>query len=87
MDVVAFGEVLWDIIDGVPHIGGAPFNFAAHAVQCGLSSALVSAVGSKPNGDKTEWGQTTFAGVVVGLGGFVMSDPSVRQLRVQLHVG
>lgn len=52
MDVVAFGEVLWDIIDGVPHIGGAPFNFAAHAAQCGLSSALVSAVGSDELGTR-----------------------------------
>ena len=44
-DVVAFGEILWDVIDGVPHIGGAPFNFAAHAARCGLKSAIVSAVG------------------------------------------
>ena len=45
-DVIAFGEILWDIIDGVPHIGGAPFNFAAHAARCGLKSAIVSAVGN-----------------------------------------
>jgi len=44
-DVIAFGEVLWDIIDGVPHIGGAPFNFAAHVVKCGLSASIVSSVG------------------------------------------
>ena len=30
-DIVAFGEILWDVIDGVPHLGGAPFNFAARA--------------------------------------------------------
>lgn len=46
MDVVAFGEILWDVIDGVPHIGGAPFNFAAHAARCGMKSAIVSAVGN-----------------------------------------
>lgn len=45
VDVVSFGEVLWDVIDGVPHIGGAPFNFAAHIARCGLTSSLVSAVG------------------------------------------
>ena len=44
-DVVAFGEVLWDVIDGVPHIGGAPFNFAAHIARFGLKSAVISAVG------------------------------------------
>lgn len=44
-DVVAFGEVLWDIIDGMPHIGGAPLNFAAHVAKCGLTASLVSSVG------------------------------------------
>jgi len=51
-DVIAFGEVLWDIIDGVPHIGGAPFNFAAHVVKCGLSAAIVSSVGKDELGDR-----------------------------------
>ena len=45
MDVLAFGEILWDVIDGEAHLGGAPFNFAAHAARCGLDSAIVSAVG------------------------------------------
>ena len=36
-DVVAFGEVLWDIIDGMPHIGGAPLNFAAHVSYFAVS--------------------------------------------------
>ena len=45
-DVMAFGEILWDIIDGVPHIGGAPFNFAAHVVKCGMSASIVSSVGN-----------------------------------------
>ena len=45
MDVVAFGEILWDVIDGEAHIGGAPFNLAAHAVRCGLRAAAVSRVG------------------------------------------
>ena len=40
MDVVAFGEILWDVIDGVPHLGGAPFNFAAHAARLGLKTAI-----------------------------------------------
>lgn len=44
-DVIAFGEVLWDVIDGVPHLGGAPLNFAAHVRQCGMSSAIISSVG------------------------------------------
>jgi fructokinase len=45
LDVVAFGEILWDVIDGEAHIGGAPFNLAAHAARCGLCAATVSCVG------------------------------------------
>lgn len=46
IDLIAFGEILWDIIDGCPHLGGAPFNLAAHASLCGLNTAVVSAVGN-----------------------------------------
>jgi fructokinase len=45
LDVVAFGEILWDEIDDESHIGGAPFNLAAHAVRCGVRAAVVSRVG------------------------------------------
>ncbi|NCB29615.1 MAG: carbohydrate kinase [Clostridia bacterium] len=49
-DVVACGEVLWDLINDEAHIGGAPFNMAAHAVRCGLRAALVSSVGDDERG-------------------------------------
>jgi len=45
LDVVSVGEVLWDVIEGVPHLGGAPFNFAAHCALCGLKTAMISSVG------------------------------------------
>lgn len=44
--LLSFGEVLWDIIEGKPHIGGAPFNLAAHAVRCRMESYLVTRVGA-----------------------------------------
>lgn len=50
--LIAFGEVLWDVIDGVPYIGGAPFNLAAHAVRCGVEASLVSAVGADDLGQR-----------------------------------
>ncbi|MCD9017155.1 PfkB family carbohydrate kinase [Parachryseolinea silvisoli] len=46
MNVLAFGEILWDIIEGQEHLGGAPFNFAAHAAQCGNSSFIISRLGN-----------------------------------------
>ncbi|REE05534.1 PfkB family carbohydrate kinase [Marinoscillum furvescens] len=52
MKVLAFGEVLWDFIEGEKHFGGAPLNFAAHVVQCGGESAIVSAVGKDKLGEE-----------------------------------
>lgn len=45
MKIAAFGEILWDIIGEKTSLGGAPLNFAAHAVKCGLPSAIISAFG------------------------------------------
>ncbi|MEQ9302912.1 MAG: PfkB family carbohydrate kinase [Marinoscillum sp.] len=50
--VLAFGEVLWDFIEGDKHFGGAPINFAAHMVQCGREAAIVTAVGEDKLGDQ-----------------------------------
>lgn len=45
MKSLAFGEILWDIINGDPHLGGAPLNFASHIAQCGAQSFIISRVG------------------------------------------
>ncbi|MFO7731581.1 MAG: PfkB family carbohydrate kinase [Spirochaetia bacterium] len=50
MKTLAFGEVLWDIINGKEYIGGAPFNLASHLAQMGAESAMVSAVGDDERG-------------------------------------
>jgi fructokinase len=45
MSIISIGEVLWDIFDEARHIGGAPFNFAAHAARLGHRVWFISAVG------------------------------------------
>jgi len=45
MKVLSFGELLWDIIEGKPYIGGAPFNLASHLAKMGIKSTYLSAVG------------------------------------------
>jgi fructokinase len=45
MKILAYGEILWDIIEGNEHLGGAPFNFAAHSAKCGAESYIVSRLG------------------------------------------
>lgn len=51
MKILAFGEVLWDFIDGEKYFGGAPLNFAAHVVKCGEESGIVTALGTDKLGD------------------------------------
>ena len=72
-DVMAFGEILWDVIDGVPHIGGAPFNFAAHVAKCGLTSSIISSVGEDDLGRRAKE-QVAALGVD---GAFVSVHPSL----------
>ena len=49
---LSFGEILWDIIEGVPHIGGAPFNLVAHLSLLGAEVTIVSAVGTDKLGQQ-----------------------------------
>ncbi len=45
MKLLAFGEILWDIVGEAKHLGGAPFNLAAHAVRCGCEATVLSRLG------------------------------------------
>ena len=48
--VVGIGEILWDILPEGKQLGGAPANFAYHAMALGSRSHIVSAVGHDPPG-------------------------------------
>jgi fructokinase len=48
--VLAIGEVLWDIIRGQEHIGGAPFNLAAHLSQLGCRVCILTRIGTDLRG-------------------------------------
>lgn len=50
MKIVAIGEVLWDVFPSSERLGGAPFNFAAHASRLGHQVQFVSAVGDDDRG-------------------------------------
>jgi fructokinase len=50
MRILVFGEVLYDLIDGRAHLGGAPLNFAVQAAARGARCALLSAVGDDARG-------------------------------------
>lgn len=48
--VLAVGEIVWDIIRGQEHIGGAPFNVAAHVAQLGGNASLLTRIGQDERG-------------------------------------
>ncbi|MEO8049438.1 MAG: PfkB family carbohydrate kinase [Acidobacteriota bacterium] len=50
MRIISIGEILWDVIGGQEHLGGALLNFSTHAARLGHEVSLVSAVGSDPRG-------------------------------------
>lgn len=50
--VLGLGEALWDMLPEGKKIGGAPANFAYHVGQCGLNSAVISAIGDDKLGNE-----------------------------------
>ncbi len=52
MKSLCFGAVLWDLIEGQEHLGGAPFNLAVHLRRLGFDSLMASAIGADDRGDR-----------------------------------
>jgi fructokinase len=50
--IVAIGEILWDVFPDGERLGGAPFNFAAQSARLGHLTALLSAVADDERGHK-----------------------------------
>ncbi len=48
--IAGIGELLWDVLPQGKQMGGAPYNFAFHAMQAGFDTHVVSAVGEDPDG-------------------------------------
>ena len=43
--IAGIGELLWDVLPSGKQLGGAPCNFAFHALQVGCESHVISAIG------------------------------------------
>ena len=50
-NIVSFGEILFDLIEGEPHLGGAPLNQAVQLKRLGADASIISAVGRDRLGD------------------------------------
>lgn len=51
LDVVCFGEVLWDLFPAHKKIGGAPLNVALRMNALGVKTTMISRVGADEEGD------------------------------------
>jgi len=60
--VVAFGEILWDLLPGGSKLGGAPFNFAYRANSLGNRGIIVSRLGQDDLG-RQAWEQVLSLGM------------------------
>jgi fructokinase len=50
--IVGIGEVLWDLLETGPQLGGAPANFAYHAHALGGEAHVITRIGSDQLGDE-----------------------------------
>ena len=50
MHLIGVGEILWDVVGGAEHLGGAGFNFCTHLARLGHRVSFVSAVGDDDRG-------------------------------------
>lgn len=51
MNLLTFGEIVWDVHGDNIHLGGAPLNLAVHTAALGKNAWIVSAVGQDRYGD------------------------------------
>lgn len=49
-NLVGVGEVLWDLLDSGPQLGGAPANFAYHARALGGDARVITRIGADERG-------------------------------------
>jgi len=50
--IAGIGELLWDVLDDVETLGGAPLNFAFHIQALGASGIPISTVGIDDRGQR-----------------------------------
>jgi fructokinase len=81
--IVAFGELLWDILPSCTVLGGAPFNFAYRVNSLGYTGLMVSRLG------RDELGRKAFDQVVqLGLDTtYIQWDDSLPTGTVQVSFG
>lgn len=65
-NILAFGEILWDLLPDGPVLGGAPFNFAARVHSLGHRARMISRLGRDDLGQRA-FDQATALGLDTSL--------------------
>jgi fructokinase len=81
--VIAVGEILWDLLPAGRQLGGAPANFIQHASSLGAGAGLVSRVGDDDLG-KEALGRLRARGVATDL---IQVDPEAPTGTVGVELG
>ncbi|MDA0205384.1 MAG: PfkB family carbohydrate kinase [Acidobacteria bacterium] len=83
--IVAIGEILWDVFPDGERLGGAPFNFAAQAAGLGHRTALLSAVAGDARGRRAlaEAQRLAVATELIG----TVAEPPTGYVTVSVNVG
>jgi len=80
--IAGIGELLWDVLPQGKQLGGAPCNFAFHAMQAGFDAQVVSAVGEDSDGEE-------ILGIMKQLGlsqSYVQNHPDFPTGRVSVEL-
>src|SRR4051794_25251025 len=52
LNVVCFGEILWDVLPTDRKLGGAPMNVSYHLNRLGIKSSMISKIGNDALGEE-----------------------------------
>ena len=69
LDCIVFGEIIYDIYNGMPQLGGAPLNYAWYLSQFGMEVLFISSVGKDKLGrqalEKIESNNLIFSSIAI----------------------
>jgi len=83
VDLVCFGELLWDNLPSGKVAGGAPFNIVNRATALGLKAEVITSVGSDPLGAEL----TELVAAQGNSTKYIQEHPSLQTSVVNIEVG
>jgi len=83
VDLVCFGELLWDMLPTGKVVGGAPFNIVNRADSLGLEAYIITSIGKDALGDEI----LDVVSNKVNYTNYIQRHDTLPTSRVQIEVG